>query len=112
MWKVPPKMGHCPEVDGKRSLIHRVVHSAVPGLHSIQPELVAPPWAAAHKFGFIRDRVGAMHRHRLDRAYENDRTFRQHSGQRDVISSVIIPTELRTLHEKNFVLIPARYFHH
>src|ERR1700719_3202081 len=34
------RMGHCPEVDGNRFLIHRVVFAVALRLHSIQPELV------------------------------------------------------------------------
>src|SRR4029077_5219219 len=60
------KMGHCPEGDGARSPIYRVILPAVPRLHAIQPELVVSLRAAAHKFRFIRNRIGAMQRDWLD----------------------------------------------
>src|SRR5258708_14241111 len=65
--QITAKTGHCPEVDGNRSSIYREVFSAVPRLHSIQPELVISFRAAAHKFRFVRNRIGAMLRHGLNR---------------------------------------------
>jgi hypothetical protein len=57
MQETTAKTGHCPEVDGKRFLIHRVILAAVPRLHSIQPELGVSFRATAHKFRFIRNRM-------------------------------------------------------
>src|ERR1700686_4204721 len=76
--KITAKMGHCPEVDGNRFLIHRVVFPAAPRLHSIQPELVVSIRVAAHKFRFVRNRIGAVQSRRLDRPHKNDGAFRQH----------------------------------
>jgi hypothetical protein len=57
MQEITAKMGHCPEVDGKRFLIHRVILTIVPWQYPIQPELVVSFRAAAHKFRFIRNRL-------------------------------------------------------
>src|SRR5258708_5445298 len=109
--KITAKTGHCPEVDGNRFLIHRVVLPAVPRLHSIQPELVISLRVAAQEFRLVRNWIGTIKRCWLERPHKNDTALRQHPRQCHVFSGVFVPVELGPLHKENFVFVPARHFH-
>src|ERR1700721_159845 len=77
------KMGHCPEVDGNRILIHRVVFAVVLRLHPIQSEPVISFRAAAHKSCFVGNWVDPELRCRLNWSHKKEKAPRKKSVTRN-----------------------------
>ncbi len=105
---IDSKTGHCPEVEGKDSLIYGAGFAAIKRVNGVEAELVMAFRIAADEFdpisngGRLAETVG------LEPTDEDHGTVREHVLKGNMFAGEIIPGKIGFFDEEDFVFVPAR----